>query len=379
MNTHEERDELRSTVSTFLHRYQDVAVVRDALDHGWDPGIWGRMTGELGLGAVGLPESHGGTGESLADLVVVTEELGRALDPGPFLPSVVVAARLLAELEGHDSLVTSLAAGARVATLIVATGRQGRPVARRHDATYRVSGRVDDVLHATTADTLLVLAELDVGEALFLCTPDAPGLTVHPLPVVDQTRPMADLEFEDVELELVAGVEETSRAVAVASRSARVAVAAELVGVAQGALDLTTAYAKQREQFGRAIGSFQAVKHRLVDVMVEIEASRTIVARAAAAVDEGSPDADELSHICKAVASDAALAAGKAAVQLHGAIGFTWEHDAHLYLKRAMSGAHLLGSARDHRQRLAAMILGDHEVATDAWTAAATTEGTRNA
>ncbi|GAB3072115.1 acyl-CoA dehydrogenase family protein [Nocardioides zeae] len=360
MNTQAERDELRSVVRSFLESAQDLAAVRTALEHGHDAKTWTRLTGELGLGAVGLPESHGGTGASLGDLVAVTEELGRLLDPGPYLPSLVLAARLLTAAGGQEDLVAELAEGRRVATFVAAAD-DGTPLAaREQDGALVVSGVAPAVVHGATADILVVVADLDGAPTVVLVESGAPGVEVQPLPAVDGTRPLAAVRLTDAPATVVAAGAAARAALAETLCSARIALAAELVGVAQGALDLTTAYAKERQQFGRAIGSFQAIKHRLVDVMMEVEASRTLVRRAAEAVDEADPRAEELSRLCKAAASEAALLAGKASVQVHGAIGFTWEHDAHLFLKRAMGASRLLGSARDHRQHIAALLLDGH-------------------
>ncbi|MDR6174678.1 alkylation response protein AidB-like acyl-CoA dehydrogenase [Nocardioides zeae] len=374
MNTQAERDELRSVVRSFLESAQDLAAVRAASRSGYDPTTWRRLTEELGLGAVGLPESHGGTGASLGDLVVVTEELGRLLDPGPYLPSLVLAGRLLTAAGGQEGLVAELAEGGRVATLVAAADGAVALSALERDGALLVSGAAATVVHGASADDLVVVADLDGAPVVLLVPAGGPGVDVRPLPAVDETRPLAEVELTDAPATLVAGAAAAAQAVADMLCSARIALAAELVGVAQGALDLTTAYAKERHQFGRAIGSFQAVKHRLVDVMMEIEASRTIVRRAAEAVDEADPRAAELSHLCKAAASDAAVLAGKAAVQVHGAIGFTWEHDAHLFLKRALGAGQMLGSARDHRRRIAALLL-DGDAATHR--TAATLEGAR--
>ena len=358
-----ERAELRDVVASFLGRTQDMTAVRHALEQGYDRSVWARMAGELGLTAVGLPEEVGGTGESVSDLIVVTEELGRQLDPGPFVPSVVLGARVLLAA-GADSEWTERVIDGSSTISVALPGHHG-PHGRKHDPVsvrvdgdcVLVDGTVRDVLHGDSVDDLVVVADTDGGPTLLRIATDAPGVTVTAIASVDLTRPLADVVFDGAPAELLGRPGAAEHVMMPVVRSARIAVAAELVGVAQGALDLTVAHALHRQQFGRAIGSFQAIKHALVDVMMDVEACRTAVRRAAEAVDAYDPEAEQLSLLCQAVSSDAAMQAGKAAIQVHGAIGFTWEHDAHLYLKRAMSGAQLFGSARENRRRLAGLLL----------------------
>lgn len=359
MNAERERDELRSMVATFLDRAQDLTAVRQALETGHDRGTWQRMVTELGLPAIGLPEAVGGTGASLSDLVVVTEELGRHLDPGPFFSHAVLGLRMLVAAGADAATVAGLVEGEATIAVALPDAEGDAPGATGTVSGQRVTvtGHLRDVIHGADADELLAVARTSAGTSVVRLPLGAPGVTVTPLSAVDQTRPLADVELVGVEADLVGQPGAAAGTVGQVLRDARIALAAEQVGVAAGALDLTVAYAQERHQFGRAIGSFQSIKHLLVDVMMEIEAARTAVRHAAGAVDRGEADLEELSLLCQAVASDAAFAAGKAAVQVHGAIGFTWEHDAHLFLKRAMGDHQLLGTPRQHRQWLAELLL----------------------
>ena len=371
MRNDRERDDLRDVLASFLDRTQGLDVVRASLDEGYDRTVWSRLSGELGLTGVGLPASVGGSGEGVSDLVAITEQLGRRLDPGPFLPSIVLAAQALASAGGADDLLEQLAAGTATATMALQDGQTDLTVVGRHDTDgVVVDGSVRHVLHAGSADHLLLVAELPDGPTLVVLPTSGTGVLVTMVDAVDPTRPMGDVRLTAAPATVLGSPGGAADVLEPVMRLARVALASELVGVAEGALDLTVAYAREREQFGRAIGSFQSIKHLLVDVMMEIEASRAAVRAAAAAIDDDAVEALELSHVCKAVASDAAVAAGKAAVQVHGAIGFTWEHDAHLYLKRALGGARLLGSARDHRQHVATLVLDNATTATAARPAA---------
>jgi alkylation response protein AidB-like acyl-CoA dehydrogenase len=207
------------------------------------------------------------------------------------------------------------------------------------------------------ADDLLVLAGTDAGPSLFRVPRNAEGVSTTALEVLDETRPLADVVLRDAPAELIGEQGSGTEPLAAALRRLRVLVAAEQVGSAGRILELTTDYARTRSQFGRPIGSFQAIKHLLADAMLEIEAAKTAVLHAGWAFDHDQPDLEVISRLCLAVAGDAFLGIGKAAIQAHGAIGFTWEHDAHLFLKRATSTRQLFGSSDEHREAIAAAIL----------------------
>jgi len=361
----EDQAEFKAAVAKFLQTHVPLRAVRVMTEsaRGYDPELWARMANELGLLGVGSPESVGGTGDSLLDLVVVMEELGHALDPSPFLPSIVLVSRALVEAGGHDDWLRELISGTLVASLAVleADGdwfsTTQATASRRDGDGWRVSGNKRFVLHGATVDDLLVLASGATGPSLLRVRAAALGVSVAPLNSLDPTRPMADVTFVDAHAALVGEPGQGRELLDRVLRRAFVAMASEQLGAAAHALELATDYARIRVQFGRAIGSFQAIKHMLVDVMMDLESARSAVLYAAWAIDSADPEADQLGHLCQAVASEALVAAAKACIQVHGAIGFTWEHDAHLFLKRATGSVQLLGTPAQHRERIAAGLL----------------------
>jgi alkylation response protein AidB-like acyl-CoA dehydrogenase len=361
-----EQKELQSVVAQFFARSHDLAAVRVATDSpdAYDREVWRRMAGDLGLQAVGAPEEAGGTGESMLDVIAVTEQLGRALDPSPYLASIVLAAQAVLRAGGDPKWLDDLVSGTSTATLAVTEGTDpvGTALATTAEGDgddVRVTGTKRLVLHGAHVDDIIVLAAHPSGPTLVRVHRDAPGLTVTALDAVDRTRPVADITLDDAPGRVIGAAGEGREVVEQVWARARVALAAEQVGAASAALDLVVAYVKERHQFGRPLGSFQSLKHLLTDVMVEIEASRTAVLHAAGAIDAGDADALILGHMAQAVAGDALMLAAKACTQAHGAIAFTWEHDAHLYLKRATGSFQLLGTPRHHRAAIAALLLDD--------------------
>jgi alkylation response protein AidB-like acyl-CoA dehydrogenase len=312
---------------------------------GYDRGHWTTMAAEMGLGGLATEARFGGSGLGSVELALVMIEMGRTLLPSPFLPSIATALpaiRLAADAAQAARLIPPIARGDRIAGMLV-----GGEVAIEPDgegARLRGSGlvpfgHVADLFVIPTGDRLAVVP--------------AVGVTVVRHVTMDQTRSLATIRFDLVvpAEDMLAGGGTDN-----ALDLARVALAAECVGGADAVLDMTVDYAKQRIQFGRPIGSFQAIKHRLADMMVAVEAARTAVYYAAAAADEDDPAFAEAAAIAHATALETfAMCAGHA-IQLHGGIGFTWEHDAHLYFKRARSAATLLGTAADSNERLARLI-----------------------
>jgi alkylation response protein AidB-like acyl-CoA dehydrogenase len=361
-----EQKELQTVVAQFFSRSHDLAAVRVATDSadGYDRAVWRRMADDLGLTAIGLPEEAGGTGESMLDLVAVTEQLGRALDPSPYFASIVLAARAVHLAGGSEKWLEDLVSGTTTASLAVTEtadpiGSVLDTVAVGDGSDVRVTGTKRFVLHGAFVDDLLVLASHPSGPTLVRVHADAPGLTIAALDTIDRTRPVADLDLQDVPGVVVGEPGDGQRVVDAVWARARVALAAEQVGAASAALDLVVAYVKERHQFGRPLGSFQSLKHLLTDVMMEVEASRTAVLHAAGAIDASDADAQILGHVAQAVAGETLMLAGKACTQAHGAIAFTWEHDAHLFLKRATGSLQLLGTPRHHRAAIAALILNE--------------------
>lgn len=331
---------------------------------------WPELVEEIGLQLIGVPEEFGGTGDSWTDQVVVAEELGRGLVPAPFLPSAVIVASVVAQLapdsEPAAAWLAELVSGGVVASPLLGSGCRPTAVAtatRTDDGRWTVSGAPRAVLHGSEADDLLVLATTDLGAGLFRVAVSAEGVEIDAAAVVDSTRPLADVRLDGAPaVELRTGVDvETALHAAIAR--ARIVLAAEQIGAATAALELTVAHARTRVQFGRPIGGFQSIKHQLARALLEIESVRAAVDAAGALHDAGIPGPSEwselveLGHVCQAAASEALLEAAKVAVQVHGAVGFTWEHDASLYFKRAFTSVPLLGSPGEHREALAAGLL----------------------
>lgn len=359
--------DLQHTLRKFLEAQLPLTAVRAAMEHGYDAELWSRLIHEVGVAAVGLPESCGGTGDSLLDQIVVATELGRALDPGPYLPSIAVVARVLHEIDNDELaeewLASVLEGVCTAAPAFLEPGSEAVPAAHGTTAVlgsdgWHVSGVKRFVIHGSSVDDWLVLAGTDAGPTLFRVGSGAVGAEMTMLNPLDQTRPLVDLTLSDVPAELIGQLGGAEAPVAAALRRLRVLAAAEQVGGAERILELATDYANTRSQFGRQIGSFQAIKHLLADAMLEIEAAKAAVLHAGWAVDHDQPDLEVVGLLCLAVSGDAYLAIAKSAIQVHGAIGFTWEHDAHLFLKRATAGRQLFGTPDQHRESIAEALLG---------------------
>ena len=365
-----EQRELRESVRRFLTERAPLTRVRELMEtaDGTDPDVWRQASAQLGLPGIAVPEEYGGAGFSLAEQAIVLEELGAALFTGPYLASAVLAATTLLasdDEEAKKDLLPGIAAGETVATLaFTEDGGSWDPASIRLAATkttkngWRLDGHKSFVLDGHAADLILVVAatETDGRLSLFAITGTADGLTRRALPTLDQTRKLARLAFDHTPARLV-GEPGAARAVLDHTLDvAAVALAAEQLGGAQRALDMAVAYAKVRQQFGRPIGSFQAIKHRCADLLLEVESLRSAVGYAAAAVAASSAELPVLAPLLKAYASEVYSRVAGENIQIHGGIGFTWEHDAHLYLKRAKASELFLGDAGYHRERLATRI-----------------------
>ena len=365
-----EQRELRESVRRFLTERAPLTKVRELMEtaDGTDPDVWRQASAQLGLPGIAVPEEYGGAGFSFAEQAIVLEELGAALFTGPYLASAVLAATTLLasdDEEAKKDLLPGIAAGETVATLaFTEDGGSWDPASIRLAATkttkngWRLDGHKSFVLDGHAADLILVVAatETDGRLSLFAITGTADGLTRRALPTLDQTRKLARLAFDHTPARLV-GEPGAARAVLDHTLDvAAVALAAEQLGGAQRALDMAVAYAKVRQQFGRPIGSFQAIKHRCADLLLEVESLRSAVGYAAAAVAGSSAELPVLAPLLKAYASEVYSHVAGENIQIHGGIGFTWEHDAHLYLKRAKASELFLGDASYHRERLATRI-----------------------
>jgi alkylation response protein AidB-like acyl-CoA dehydrogenase len=321
---------------------------------------------ELGVLGLSVSEADGGVGGTLVDQAVAVEELGAALACGPFLGTVFLAIpALVAASAGpvRDELLAELVEGRRTAAFAVAD-RAGAfdaasvsVSAAGSGGAWTLSGTVEGVVDAGAADDLLVAAVGPDGVGLFAVDAAVSGVrrTVHL--TVDTTRPQAGVTLSEAPARLVAGPDEAERVITHAFQVASALLAVEQVGAGQHMLDIAVQYAKERLQFGRPIGSFQAVKHRLADMMVDLEHARSTAYHAVWALTEGSDDPALAASIAQATCSAAFSRIAADAIQTLGGIGFTWEHQAHLYFKRATVDAALLGSAEDHRSRVAELVL----------------------
>jgi alkylation response protein AidB-like acyl-CoA dehydrogenase len=358
----DEQRQLRAAVRGFCAEYLDERAVRAAMDADppYDPAVWSRLGAELGVLGLAVPESAGGAGGTLIDQAVAVEELGAALAPGPLFGTVYLAIPALVAVSDAAAavdLLGPLADGDRTAAFAI-----GDVAATPAGDAWTLTGTVARVPDAGGADVVLVAADAPEGTALFAVDTDHPAVERTPLTTLDPTRPQATVDLVDAPARLVAGVEEADRVVEHALHVGSALLAVEQVGAAQHLLDLSVDYAKNRLQFGRPIGSFQAVKHRLADALVAVEHARSTAYHAIWALTDGSDDPALAVSIAQATCSAALTRVADDTIQVHGGIGFTWEHQAHLYYKRAYTDAVLLGSAEEHRARVAELVL---DTATD--------------
>lgn len=344
-----EHDELASSVRNLLERRSDAQAVRRAIGQpaGFDTALWATLCEQIGVAALAIPEEHGGAGFTLAETYVVLEELGRTLTPSPLLPSVVASAALLAA--GHDESLERIAQGA-VATLAWSgiTDTAAAPVGVAwSDGLLR--GSVSPVLCGDLAEVLLVAAVYPGGVGLFSVDPKAAGLVRTRVAGLDPTLGFARLTFDAVRAEPI--VLDAASVLARTHLVGTLATTALQVGCAQRGLEMTVEYTKQREQFGRPIGSFQALKHRMADMLVRVRMSRSGAWAAVQSHVHDTPGADRLAAAAASYCAESAMAVAAETVQLHGGIAITWEHDAHLVLKRAQALNQLFGLP--HQQRAA--------------------------
>jgi len=363
----DEQDALRAAMRRFLKDKSPEPEIRRlmATDDGYDPAVWKQMAEQLGLQSLIIPEQFGGSGYSYVELMIVLEEMGSALLCAPYFSTIALAANALLTSgdEGAQAdYLPSIASGDTIATLAWVedggtwnlTDTQLR--AGQHDGGWTLSGHKSFVLDGTIADLLLVVAQTDAGLSLFAVAQDAPGLTRHGLNTLDQTRRQARLEFVDTPARLIGVAGHAYAGLSKTLDLAAVALAAEQVGGAQRCLDNSVSYAKTRYQFGRPIGSFQAIKHRCADMQVDVEAARSAAYYAGWSAAEDAADLAVVASVAKSYCSDAFLAAAAETIQIHGGIGFTWEHPAHLYLRRAKSAELMFGDSPYHREQLAARL-----------------------
>jgi alkylation response protein AidB-like acyl-CoA dehydrogenase len=387
-----EQDEIRRTLRELLLKRCGPEEVRTAVRtaDGYDPGLWAALAQQLGLPGLALPETYGGVGCGAIELAVAAEELGRALAPSPLLATAVLSAPLVLALGSRSQraeLLPRIASGELTAALAVpgaglttalgltgdnrgdwaGGGRSGGVQARQADGAWRLYGEADQVLDGHSADLLLVAAHTGGfarSRTLFFLVRD--GATRVRRTSLDETRSQSRIQLRQTRAELLGNDTDSgadvSGALAAVGNSTAAVLAAEAVGAADRVLERTVEYVKQREQFGRAIGSFQAVKHRLADLYVQVQAARSAAYYAAWATAEGR---ERTGGLALAQALEALRTTASEAVQLHGGIGFTWEHEAHLYFKRAAGDELLFGPVHRLRAYAAeeARLFGGGEVA----------------
>jgi alkylation response protein AidB-like acyl-CoA dehydrogenase len=359
-----EQDELRAMVREFLADRSPEPEVRRLMetDQGFDPAVWSQMGDELGILGLAIPEAYGGAGVGFVEVGVVLEEAGRALLCAPYFSSVVLAASAVLHSGDEDAkkdYLPSLASGELRGTLALAedSGRWDEPgisvTATRSGAGWTLDGHKNFVLDGHTAGLILVVARSGGGVSLFAVEAGATGLTRSPLPTMDQTRKLARLEFSHVPARLLGGEGNAWPAVTRVLDLAAVGLAAEQIGGADRVLTMAVEYAKVRHQFGRPIGSFQAVKHKCADMLIEVESAKSAAYYGMWAATELNDELPAVASLAKAYCSDAYFRCAAENIQVHGGIGFTWEHPAHLYFKRAKSSQLLFGDPDYHRELFA--------------------------
>ncbi len=355
---------LQGVLRDFLAERSPETAVRAQLDDpaGYDRALWDQMANQLGLPGMAIPEEYGGSGFSFLELGLVLEEMGRALTVSPFFASCVMAAELLLALDdeaARKEFLPGIASGQLIASVALAEdsgswqAEDVRARAASRVGSWRIDGHKSFVLDGAVAGLLLVIARTGDDVAVFAVAADAEGLRRDPLPTMDQSRKQARMTFESTPARLLGTAAGAPAAIAAMLDRSAIALAADALGGTGKVLEMSVEYAKIREQFGRPIGSFQAIKHKCASMLVDLESSRSAVYYALWAASAGQPDTSVVAPLAKAFCVDAYLRAAGENIQIHGGIGFTWEHPAHLYLKRAKSSELLLGSSDFHRQLLA--------------------------
>jgi alkylation response protein AidB-like acyl-CoA dehydrogenase len=366
-----ERQELAHSVRAACQRLAPEERVRTvAFDYhgkqrGFDRDFWKVLCNQIGVAAIALPEHLGGAGCGALELGVVAHELGRVLAPVPFVASTVLASGLLAEANADPTVLARLSDGECTATAAL-TGDGGiwdsaavSVSAHRAEGTWTVDGTVGHVLGGSTADFLVIVAMAGNAPAVFLLDSATSGITVTAEQVLDDTRPMATITFTSTPAEPLNTDEPAEALIGRCVDRTLAVLSAEQVGACERVLEIATEYARRREQFGRPIGSFQAIKHRCADMLIGLEFARSASHAALQALDANDVDTRWLASMAKAVCSEALRDAAHANLQIHGGIGYTWEDSAGLYLKRARTDEVLFGKPGEHWDLLAPKALHD--------------------
>lgn len=357
-----EQQQLRTAVRKFSADNFGEAPARRLMESEprYDPAVWRRLGEELGVLGLSVPEADGGVGGSLVDQAVAVEEFGAALACGPLFGTVYLAIPALVACppgEPRDELLAALVEGRRAAAFAVADSAGAFDPATVTVAASggTLTGTLDRVVDGDAADVILLAANGSDGLGLYAV--DGSDVARGPLVTMDLTRPQATVVLDGTPARRLCGPAEAERVITHALEVGSALLAVEQVGAASHLLDLSVEYAKSRLQFGRQIGSFQAIKHKLADMLVDLEHARSTAYHAVWALANGTDDPALAVSIAQATCSAAFSRIAADTIQVHGGTGFTWEHQAHLYFKRAATDAALLGSAEDHRSRVADLVL----------------------
>ncbi len=355
----EDQIQFRAVVQRFLSDKSPTSEVRRlmATEQGFDPAVWGQLCGELGLAGTHLPEAYGGFGFGPVELGIVAEEMGRSLFCGPFFASAVMAANAIlncATEAQKQALLPGIADGSMIAALVLddlnTVEGVGQSIAASGvESEVTLDGTAPMVVDAHVASKLVVAARSAAGVSFYLVDADDPSVSIAALEVLDPTRKLSRVVLSGAAAELLgnAGSAQLPRL----WDQLNTALASEMVGGATRLFETTIEYLKVRVQFGRTIGSFQALKHRCADLLMELEFARA-AAHAAARVQATGDGEPYTANLAKALAGDAYMSVAKAAIQLRGGIGFTWEEDTHLWFKRAKSSEVFLGTPVWHREAM---------------------------
>lgn len=353
----QEQDLIRDSAKSFVDEFGTSERVREIMesDDDYDARVWKKIAQNMGWAAIALPEEYGGLGLGQVEVAILQEEMGRKILPSPFLSSICLAANAVLAHGSEDQkteILSNMASGEIAATLV---GDVDNTISY-HPTEHMLNGKAKLVQNAMSADLLIVAASSGTGVSLFAVDPNAMGVSREALVTMDQTRAQAQIIFANVSATLLGEEHTAGPAIEKAQQLAQIALAAEQVGGAAECLERTVEYIQERVQFGRTIGSFQAVKHKCADMMVQVESARSAVYFAACIADDGSAELAEASSLAKAYCSDAFYSCAGDMIQLHGGIGITWEHDAHLFFKRARSSRSLFGLPDAHREKVARCI-----------------------
>jgi alkylation response protein AidB-like acyl-CoA dehydrogenase len=359
----DEQEQFRSTIRRFLNDKSPTIEVRRLMGtaDGYDPEVWRQLSEELALPGIHIPEQYGGAGFGMVELCIVAEELGRALLCAPYFSTTVLAANAImnAGTEAQKaSLLPDIASGSRLATLAI-TEPNGNwdPSSIETVARFRIDGTKSYVVDGHIADLLIVAARVPSSsgrDGLGLFTVDAKdaGVERHLLESMDPTRKIARIDFRGAHATLLGELDDGGKRIQRTMDQAAIALANEMMGGAQALLDSAVSYAKLRVQFGRTIGSFQAIKHKLADMLLDVELAKSAAYYAAQAAALENPEWSALASLAKAAAAETYLHTAVECIQIHGGIGFTWDNDTHLWFKRAKSSEVFLGQPSYHRELL---------------------------